>query len=201
MRPSRFQKLCFQKSEVPMKYGYARVSSDTQDYQAQIETLKAAGCKRMYSEKASGKSTNGRPELAKLMKALNAGDIVAVTKLDRIARSSRDLHNILDELKEREVGFVSLGDSWCDTTSDVGRLVLAIMAGIAEFERSLIRQRCDAGIQRAKAKGVKFGRPLALDASKRRKIAERYAKGETMRELALDYDCGEATVWRAIRGI
>jgi DNA invertase Pin-like site-specific DNA recombinase len=78
--------------------------------------------------------------------------------------------------------------------------MLAIMGGIAEFERSLIRQRCDAGIARAKAKGTKFGRPLALDASQRRKIAERYSAGETMAELARDYDCGEATIWRVLRG-
>ena len=120
-----------------LKYGYARVSSDTQDYAAQVEALKASGCERIYSEKASGKSTNGRPELAKLMKALLPDDTVAVTKLDRIARSSRDLQNIIHELKERGCGFVSLGDSSCDTTSDVGRLVLAIMGGIAEFEREL----------------------------------------------------------------
>jgi DNA invertase Pin-like site-specific DNA recombinase len=182
-----------------MKYGYARVSSDTQDYAAQVEALKASGCERIYSEKASGKSTNGRPELAKLMKALLPGDTVAVTKLDRIARSSRDLQNIIHELKERGCGFVSLGDPWCDTTSDVGRLVLAIMGGIAEFERELIRKRCQAGIERAKAKGTKFGRTSVLDASQRRRIAERYAAGETMAELARDYDCGEATIWRALR--
>ena len=182
-----------------MKYGYARVSSDTQDYQAQIEALKAVGCDRIYSEKASGKSTNGRPELGKLVKSLLPGDIVMVTKLDRIARSSRDLHNIIGELKERGVGFVSLGDSWCDTTSDVGRLILAIMGGIAEFERSLIRQRCQAGIERAKAKGTQFGRPNVLDNSQRRKIAERYAAGETMDELAREYECGEATIWRVLR--
>jgi DNA invertase Pin-like site-specific DNA recombinase len=182
-----------------MKYGYARVSSDTQDYQAQVEALKAAGCARIYSEKASGKSTNGRPELAKLVKALLPGDVVTVTKLDRIARSSRDLHNIIGDLKERGVGFVSLGDSWCDTTSDVGRLLLAIMGGIAEFERSLIRQRCQAGIERAKAKGTQFGRPNVLDNGQRRKIAERYAAGETMAELAREYECGEATIWRALR--
>jgi DNA invertase Pin-like site-specific DNA recombinase len=182
-----------------MKYGYARVSSDTQDYAAQVEALKASGCERIYSEKASGKSTNGRPELAKLMKALLPGDTVVVTKLDRIARSSRDLQNIIHELKERGCGFVSLGDSWCDTTSDVGRLVLAIMGGIAEFERELIRKRCQAGIERAKAKGTKFGRSSVLDASQRKRIAERYAAGETMAELARDYDCGEATIWRALR--
>ena len=93
-----------------MKYRYARVSSDSQDYAAQVEALKASGCERIWSEKASGKSTNGRPELAKLLKALLPGDIVAVTKLDRIARSSRDLQNILHDLKERGCGFVSLGD-------------------------------------------------------------------------------------------
>ena len=86
-------------------------------------------------------------------------DAVAVTKLDRLARSSRDLHNILHELQELGCGFVSLGESWCDTTSEVGRLMLTIMGGIAEFERGLIRKRCDEGIASAKAKGTKFGRP------------------------------------------
>ena len=182
-----------------MKYGYARVSSDTQDYQAQVEALKAAACERIFSEKASGKSTNGRPEFHKLMKVLLPGDAVVVTKLDRLARSSRDLHNIIGELQERGCGFVSLGDSWCDTTTDVGRLVLAIMSGIAEFERELIRKRCQAGIDRAKRKGTKFGRPAVLDASQKKRIAERYASGETMAELAREYECGEATIWRALQ--
>ena len=123
-----------------MKIGYARVSSSTQDHAAQVEALKAAGCERIFSEKASGKTTNGRPEFAKLMKALTYGDVVAVVKLDRLARSSRDLQNILHELQEKGCGFVSLGESWCDTTTDVGRLVMTIMGGIAEFERSLIRK-------------------------------------------------------------
>ena len=136
-----------------MKFGYARVSSNTQDHAAQVEALKAAGCGRIFSEKASGKSTNGRPEFAKLMKALKHGDVVTVVKLDRLARSSRDLQNILHELQEIGCGFVSLGESWCDTTTDVGRLVMTIMGGIAEFERNLIRKRCEEGIQRAKAKG------------------------------------------------
>ena len=182
------------------KYGYGRVSSDTQDYAAQVEALKAVGCNRIYSEKASGKSTNGRPELAKLLKALSPGDVVVVTKLDRIARSSRDLHNIVRELHDRSCGFVSLGDSWCDTTSDVGRFMLAIMGGLAEFERELIRKRCQAGIDRAKAKGTKFGRRPVLDASQRKRLAERYAAGETMAALAREYDCGEATIWRALQG-
>jgi DNA invertase Pin-like site-specific DNA recombinase len=183
-----------------MKYGYARVSSNTQDYQAQVEALKTAGCKRIYSEKASGKSTNGRPELGKMMRALASGDTVVVCKLDRIARSSKDLHNILGELKDKGCGFTSLGEGWCDTTNEVGRLVITIMGGIAEFERELIRKRCQAGIDRAIAKGTKFGRRSVLDAGQRKKIADRYAAGETIAELAREYACGDATIWRALQG-
>jgi DNA invertase Pin-like site-specific DNA recombinase len=182
-----------------MRYGYARVSSNTQDYAAQVDALKAAGCERMFSEKASGKSTNSRREFEKLMRALVPGDTVVVCKLDRLARSSRDLHNIIGELQERGCGFVSLGEAWCDTTTDAGRLMLTIMGGIGEFERGLIRKRCDEGIERAKRKGTKFGRPAALDAGQRRKIAERYASGSTMAELAAEYEVGEATIFRALR--
>jgi DNA invertase Pin-like site-specific DNA recombinase len=182
-----------------MKVGYARVSSDTQDYAAQVEALKAAGCGQIFSEKASGKSVNGRPVLAKLLKRLEPGDVVVVTKLDRVARSARDLLNIVHDLRDRDCGFVSLGDTWCDTTNEMGRFMLTVMSGIAELERDLIRKRCQAGIERAKAKGTRFGRPTALDASQRRKIAERYANGETMADLARDYGCGEATIWRALQ--
>src|SRR5262245_49990561 len=103
-----------------MKYGYARVSTKTKDYTAQIEALKAAGCEKIYSEKQSGKSRDGRPEFAKLLKALLPGDTVVVTKLDRLARSAVDLMNIMAELKGLSVGFVSLEEAWCDTTTDVG---------------------------------------------------------------------------------
>src|SRR6516162_3779191 len=181
-----------------MKCGYARVSSDTQDYTAQVEALKAAGCERIFSEKASGKSTNGRPELAKLLRALLPGDVVVVTKLDRVARSARDLLNIIGGLKDQSCGFISLGDSWCDTTNEMGRFMLTVMSGISELERDLIRKRCDAGIARAKAKGTRFGRPASLDAGQRKIIAQRYAAGESMDALALDYDCGHATIWRAL---
>jgi DNA invertase Pin-like site-specific DNA recombinase len=183
-----------------MRYGYARVSTTKQDYELQIAALKAAGCERIFSEKASGKSTNGRTEFKRLMKALNPGDTVVVTKLDRLARSSRDLLNILGELEDGACGFVSLGESWCDTTSDVGKLVITIMSGIAEFERKLITSRTEAGIAKAREQGKKFGRPSALDVGQKRKIAERYAAGETMAELALEYEVGEATIFRALQG-
>ena len=180
------------------KIGYARVSSSAQDYQGQVEALKASGCEKIYSEKVSGKSTNGRREFEKLMKALVPGDIVVVTKLDRLARSSRDLQNILHEIQEQSCGFVSLGETWCDTTTDVGRLMLTIMGGIGEFERGLIRKRCEEGIERAKRKGVTFGRKRKLDAEMIRVAAGRYAKGETMAELAKVYGVSEPTIWRAL---
>jgi DNA invertase Pin-like site-specific DNA recombinase len=104
-----------------MRYGYARVSTSKQDYANQVNALKAAGCERIFTEKASGKSTKGRREFDKLMRALLPDDTVAVTKLDRLARSSRDLHNILHELQELSCG------------------MLTIMGGIAEFERGLIQ--------------------------------------------------------------
>lgn len=182
-----------------MKYGYARVSSKTQDYLAQVDALKAAGCEKVFSEKQSGKSRDGRPEFAKLMKALLPGDTVVVTKLDRLARSSRDLHNILHDLEGLSVGFQSLGESWCDTTTDIGKLLFTLMSGVAEFERNLIRKRCDEGIERARKQGKQFGRPQALDAGQKRVIADRYAAGKTIVELAEEYECGVGTIWRALQ--
>ena len=122
-----------------------------------------------------------------------------VTKLARLARASRDLHNILHELDGMGCGFISLKEGWCDTTNKFDRLMLTIMGGIAQFERELIRERCEEGIERAKAKGTKFGRPSALDTGEKRKIAERYAAGETMEQLAEEYECGVATIWRTLR--
>jgi DNA invertase Pin-like site-specific DNA recombinase len=181
--------------------GYARVSSTDQDFDSQIERLKAAGCNgRIFAEKASGRSTNGRHELGKALRALRPGDTLVTVKLDRLARSIRDLLHLLDTVKAAGARFRALDDPWCDTTTPQGELILTVMGGLAEFERKLIRQRCEEGIKRAKAKGTKFGRPSALDHSQRKKIAERYANGETMAALALEYECGEATIWRALRG-
>jgi DNA invertase Pin-like site-specific DNA recombinase len=182
-----------------MKIGYARVSSKTQDHEGQVEALKAAGCERIVTEKASGKNTDGRPQFERMMQRLQPGDTVVVTKLDRLARSSKDLHNILHELAEKSCGFTSLGEAWCTTESDVGRLMLTIMGGISEFERSLIRKRCDDGIARAKRLGTQFGRKPKLDAGQRRKIAERYGKGETMAALAREYEVSEPTIWRVLQ--
>src|SRR4029453_2869005 len=140
---------------------------------------------------------DGGPDFAKLLKALLPGNTVVVTKLDRLARSSRD--NIVHELEGLSCGFVSLGESWCDTTTDAGRLMLTIMGGIAEFERNLIRKRTDEGIERARKQGKKFGRPERLDAGQKRVIADRYGKGATIPQLAEEYGVGVGTIWRSLQ--
>lgn len=178
--------------------GYARVSSTDQDFNSQTDRLKVAGCTRVFSEKASGKSTNGRHQLDKALRALQPGDTLVTVRLDRLARSIRDLLHLLDQIKDAGARFRALDDPWCDTTSAQGELILTVMAGFAEFERKLIRQRCEEGIERAKAKGTQFGRRSVLDPSQRRKIAERYANGETMAALAVEYGCTTPTIWRAL---
>jgi DNA invertase Pin-like site-specific DNA recombinase len=179
-----------------MNIGYARVSAADQDFDCQIERRRTAGCDKIFA--ASGKSTNGRHELDKAIKALKAGDTLVVVHLDRLARSIRDLLRLLDDIESAGARFRVLDDPWCDTTTPQDELILTVMGGLAEFERKLIRQRREEGIQRAKAKGKQFGRPRVLDISQRRKIAERFAAGETMAALADDYGCGEATIWRAL---
>ncbi len=141
-----------------------------------------------------------RPQLARLLKALEPGDTVVVTRLDRLARSTLDLLHNVDVITKAGAGFRSLADVWCDTTTPHGKLMLTVLAGLAEFERTLIMARTQAGIQRAREHGVTFGRPCKLNARQRRLIAERYAAGETMAALASEFEVGEATVWRALNG-
>src|SRR6476620_2898642 len=134
-------------------YGYARVSTDGQTLAAQDATLRAAGCAKVFAEKASGTKTD-RAELRKAIRRLGEGDVLMVTRLDRLARSTRDLLNTLDEISKAGAGFRSLADTWADTTTAHGRLMLTVLAGLAEFERELIRARTSEGRERAKARGV-----------------------------------------------
>jgi DNA invertase Pin-like site-specific DNA recombinase len=136
------------------------VSTRDQDLASQIAELQAAGCGNIFKEKASGAKTD-RPELAKAIRRLEHGDVLVVTRLDRLARSTRDLLNILDELGKRGVGFRSVKDAWADTTTPHGRQ-LTVLGGLAEFERELIRARTNDGRKRAQARGVRFGRPSVL---------------------------------------
>ena len=125
-------------------YGYARVSTDGQTLASQDAQLHAAGCAKVYSEKVSGAKTD-RPELAKVIKRLKPGDVLMVTRLDRLARSTHDLLNILDAIAKAGAGFKSLGDAWADTTTPHGRLMLTVLGGLAEFERELIKARTGEG--------------------------------------------------------
>jgi DNA invertase Pin-like site-specific DNA recombinase len=177
-------------------YGYARVSTDGQSVAAQEAQLLAAGCAKLFSEKISGKAMDGRAELAKVIKRLDKGDVLMVTRLDRLARSTRDLLNILHELAQRGVGFKSLLDPWCDTTTAHGELMLTLLAGFATFERRLILARTDEGRKRAKARGVKFGRPSALTAHQRQEALQRLANGEAQTDIARSFNVGQATISR-----
>jgi DNA invertase Pin-like site-specific DNA recombinase len=156
--------------------GYARVSTRDQDLASQVAALQAAGCGNIFKEKASGAKTD-RPELAKAIRRLEAGDVLVVTRLDRLARSTRDLLNILDAVAKAGASFKSLADAWADTTTPHGKLLLTVLGGLAEFERELIRARTDDGRKRAKARGVKFGRPVKLTAHQRQEALQRLADG------------------------
>ena len=176
-------------------FGYARVSTRDQELAGQIAELQAAGCGNIFKEKASGAKTD-RPELAKAIRRLEAGDVLIVTRLDRLARSTRDLLNILDAVGKAGAGFKSLKDTWADTTTAHGRLMLTVLGGLAEFERELIRARTDDGRKRAKARGVRFGRPAALTSHQRDEALQRLAKGEAQADVARTFNVSQATISR-----
>jgi|SRR5262245_47074926 len=177
-------------------YGYARVSTKEQDLAGRVAELTAAGCAKVFREKVSGAKTD-RVELRKLIGRFNRGDVLTVTRLDRLARSTRDLLNIIDAVREHGAGFKSLKDTWADTTSAHGRLLLTVLGGLAEFERELIRDRTGEGSKLAKARGVKFGRPPKLTPHQRREALARLATGkETHANIAASYRVHATTVGR-----
>src|ERR1700731_2398162 len=161
-----------------MKYGYARVSTDGQSVDGQVRQLTKVGCKKVFREIASGAKTD-RAQLRRLLDQLDAGHVLTVTRLDRLARSPRDLLNTLAAITGKKAGFRSLGDTWADTTTSHGRLMLTVLGGLAEFERDLIRARTGEGRARAKARGVKLGRkPKLTDHQKREAIRRPDLDGE-----------------------
>jgi DNA invertase Pin-like site-specific DNA recombinase len=179
-----------------MKYGYARVSTDGQSVEAQVRQLSHAGCKKVFREVASGAKTD-RAQLRRLLAQLVAGDVVMVTRLDRLARSTRDLLNTLATVTDRKAGFRSLGDAWADTTTPHGRLMLTVLGGLAEFERELIRARTSEGRARAVARGVKLGRPPTLTPHQQKEAIKRRDSGdETVREIARSYNVHHSTISR-----
>src|SRR6195952_2691382 len=181
----------------PMIYGYARVSTDGQSVDAQVRQLTKAGCKKVFRETASGAKAD-RAELRKALAKLDEDDVLMVTRLDRLARSTRDLLNTLASVTDRKAGFRSLGDDWADTTTAHGRLMLTVLGGLAEFERELIRARTSEGRARALARGQILGRPHKLTPHQRREALQRNEAGEPVREIARSYAVSGSTISRLV---
>jgi DNA invertase Pin-like site-specific DNA recombinase len=175
--------------------GYARVSTDGQTLDAQHAALAEAGSTRVFREKVSGAKAD-RAALAKAIAALADGDCLIVTKLDRLARSTRDLLNTLATISDKGASFKSLGDAWADTTTPTGKLMLTVLGGLAEYERHLILARTSEGRARAQARGVRFGRKLKLTAHQQQEALARRAAGEALVDIARSYAVSHSTISR-----
>jgi DNA invertase Pin-like site-specific DNA recombinase len=179
-------------------FGYACVATDGQSLDIQLEALHAAGCEteNIFREKHTGAHAD-RPQLNRLLAAIEAGDVLVVSRLDRVARSTRDLLNILDWLARRGAAFRSLGDVWADTTTSPGRLMSIVLGGLAEFERELIRLRTGEGRARAKERGVHLGRPPKLTHAQRREALQALASGAaTQADLKRRFHVSKSTISR-----
>jgi DNA invertase Pin-like site-specific DNA recombinase len=174
-------------------YGYARVSTIGQTLEIQLENLRAAGCTVIFREKVSGAKSDRR-ELARLLKRLEKGDELVVTRIDRLARSTFDLFSIVKSVVD--AGFRSLAQPWADTSDSTGRLMLAVLGGLADVERDLIRVRTAEGRERAQARGVRMGRKPKLTPERRREARERKANGETNVDIARSYNVSHMTIAR-----
>jgi len=179
-----------------MIYDYGRVSTDGQSVAAQVKELRDAGAEKIFRETASG-AKSGRAQLRRALDQLAADDVLLVTRLDRLARSTRDLLNILAAIAAKGALFRSLHDTWADTTTAHGRLMLTVLGGLAEFERELIRARTGEGRERAKARGQSLGRPFKLTPhQKAEAIKRRDAGEETLVEIGRSYNVSAATISR-----
>ena len=181
-----------------MKYGYARVSpgGKSESVDAQTRQLAKAGCRKVFRDVHVSGAEADRAQLRRLLDQLEADDVVMVTRLDRLARSTRDLLNILATITGKKAGFRSLGDTWADTTTSHGRLMLTVLGGLPEFERDLIRARTGEGRERAKARGVKMGCKPKLTRHQQAEAVKRREAGEPIREIARSYNVHNSTISR-----
>ena len=180
-----------------MKIGYARVSTNDQDTQLQIDALTAAGCERIYQETQSG-AKQDRLELQQCLKSLRAGDLLIVWKLDRLGRSLQHLIELVTDLESRQIGFQSLTEN-IDTTSPTGKLIFHIFGSLAEFERGLIRERVIAGLAAAKKKGTKFGRPEALNEADKDMALAMFNGGATKIAIARHFKVTRQTIYTLLK--
>ena len=181
-----------------MKIGYARVSTNDQDTQLQIDALTAIGCEIIYQEKQSG-GKRDRPELQQCLKSLREDDVLVVWKLDRLGRSLQHLIEVVNELEQRKIGFQSLTES-IDTTSTTGKLIFHIFASLAEFEKGLIRDRVMAGLEAAKKRGKKFGRPDALDTKQKEMAVAMFNGGAPKIDIAKHFGVTRQTIYALLKG-
>lgn len=178
-----------------MLIGYARVSTDDQDLKIQRERLTGSGCTKVYEEKVSGAHAD-RPELQRMMEHVRPNDTVVVYRLDRLARSTRDLLTLAEALADAGAGLKSLSEPWADTTSAAGRMILTVFAGIAEFERSLIRDRTSTGRAAAMQRGVQFGRPTKRTSEKTALALRLLNEGLSVPQVAKTLGVHYATLYR-----
>ena len=183
---------------IPRRLGYARVSTYGQTLDAQLEQLRTDGCGRIFREKASGAKAD-RKELLRLLKSLATGDTVTVTRIDRLARSTFDLFAIVKQIVDAGGQFRSLAEPWANTSTSTGRLMIAVLGGLADVERDLIRTRTAEGRARATAAGQHMGRPPKLTPQQQAEARQRRAEGATLKELARSYNVGMATISRSVR--
>ena len=176
--------------------GYARVSSTGQSLEVQFDMLARAGCEKIFQEKRSGRDGK-RAELARCVEYVREGDVLLVTKLDRLARSTSDLYGIIGKLKEKGVGFRCL-DNQIDTTTKHGKLLLGVLAIIAEFETDIRHERQMEGIAKARANGVKFGRQARLTSDQVAEMKARRKKGALIKDLQRDYKLSKAHIYRLL---
>lgn len=176
-----------------MKIGYARVSTDDQSLGLQLDALLAAGCDKIFQETVSGAKCD-RQILTECLAALSPGDILVVWRLDRLGRSLKHLIDLVEQLKDRGVGFTSLTES-IDTTSPTGELIFHIFAALAQFERQLIRQRCSAGMQAAMARGQHCGRPQTA-AFKIQAVDQLLTAGDSVASACLKVGINKSTYYR-----
>lgn len=178
-----------------MIIGYARVSTTDQNLDTQIDTLKAAGAERIFADKISG-TKRQRPELDKLLEQLRDGDVVLVSKYDRLARSLSDLLDIVATIEAAGAGFRSISED-IDTTTPAGRLIFHVFASIAEFERERIRERTLEGLEAARKRGRVGGRPPALSKDQKAEVARLRVEGRSKKDIAALFGVSVATVKRA----
>ena len=178
-----------------MIYGYARVSTDGQSVAAQVKELRDAGAEKVFRETARGAQTD-RAQLRRALDKLDTDDVLIVTRLDRLARSTRDSLNTLAGVAAKGATFRSLGDTWADTTTAHGRLILTVLGGLAEFEAHLIRTRTGEGRARAVANGVKLGRKPTLTPHQKAEAIKRRHKGESPAAVARSYNVSRWTIQR-----